>query len=67
MAHLHIDSKYKATGLGLHLTLNSLGFLAASLITGIFWQLYGAKPNFSAISLLSLLLLPYFIRISKKV
>jgi MFS family permease len=63
---LHIDPKYKATGLGLHLTLNSLGFLFASLITGVFWQLYGAKTVFSIISLLSLLLLPYFMRVSKK-
>jgi MFS family permease len=63
---LHIKPEYKATGLGLHLTLNSLGFLAASIVTGAVWHLYGAKVIFSIISLLSLLVVGYFLMLKDK-
>ncbi len=63
---LHIAPEYKGTGLGLHLTLNSLGFLAASLLTGIVWQFTGAKTIFSSISLLSLLVVGYFFRMKEE-
>lgn len=57
---LHIPNEYKATGLGLHLTLNSLGFLVASLFTGLVWQFTGAKTIFTCIALGSLFLVYYF-------
>ncbi len=63
---LHISPEYKATGLGLHQTLNSLGFLAASVITGMVWQLVGAKVIFSIISLGSILLMGYFFLMKEK-
>lgn len=63
---LHIAPEYKATGLGLHLTLNSLGFLVASLLTGVVWQFTGAKTIFSIISLLSLMVIGYFSLLKEK-
>ncbi len=64
---LHIPPEYKATGLGLHLTLSSLGFLVASVLTGMVWQVYGAKLIFSIISLGSFALIGYFYLLKDKV
>jgi MFS family permease len=63
---LHIVPEYKATGLGLHLTLNSLGFLLASVLTGLVWQLTGAKVIFSVISILGLFVIGYFMLLKEK-
>ena len=58
---LHIPKEYKATGLGLHLTLSSLGFMLASFITGIIWQYGGATKAFSVISIMGIVVIGYFL------
>lgn len=57
---LHIAPEYKATGLGLHLTLSSLGFLVASVVTAFLWNMTGPKVVFSFVALLGLLVIGYF-------
>lgn len=50
----------QATGMGLYLTLNSLGFLAATAGTGLLWSLAGSAVAFSVIALLSIIVISYF-------
>jgi MFS family permease len=58
---LHIDPQYRATGLGLHMTLNSFGLLCASVMTGFLWDSVGARVIFSFVSLFSLCIAGYFL------
>ena len=58
---LHVPSEYKATGLGLNLTINSLAFLVASVLTALLWQNFGAQFTFTLISLGGFLLVFYFL------
>lgn len=63
---LHIPKEYKATGLGLHFTLNSLAFLVASILTAVLWSLTGAKFLFSVIALGNLFVIAYFLFLIEK-
>lgn len=58
---LHVPAEYKATGLGLQMTLSSLAFFVASLITGILWNKVGSSLTFSIISIGTFLVMLYFI------
>ena len=62
---LHVPQEYKATGLGLHLTLSSFGFMAASFLTGVIWQTWGAGTAFSIISISAIFIVFYFLNIKK--
>lgn len=57
---LHVPSEYKATGLGLHMTLSALAFFAASFITGVLWNKVGSALTFTIISIGTCIVMLYF-------
>ncbi len=57
---LHVPAEYKATGLGLQMTLSSLAFFAASLFTGILWKQVGSSLTFTILSLATVIMILYF-------
>lgn len=50
----------QGTGLGLFMSLNSVGFLVASLLTGLAWTWWGDAATLAVISTLSLVAVGYF-------
>lgn len=55
-----LNQNTQGTGLGLFMSLNSVGFLVASLLTGTMWSWWGGPPTLALISLLSLVAVGYF-------
>lgn len=60
---LHIPSAAKGRGFGLHLALNTVGFLAGSIITGVLWKYANSANTFTLVALLSLPVVFYFVRL----
>ncbi len=57
----HLSADSQGTGLGLYLTCQSVAFLVSSTATGIVWNQWGPTVVFSGISMLTALLLVYFV------
>ncbi len=58
---LSVPSEYKATGLGLYMTLRSLAFLVGTILTGYLWSLYGAYIIFNLVAVLTAFVVGYFV------
>ncbi|MES3030878.1 MAG: MFS transporter [Patescibacteria group bacterium] len=63
---LSIPSQYRATGIGLHLSVNALGFFIGSVSFGFLWTFAGAPIAFGVISLLALPVALYFYLLKKQ-
>lgn len=63
---LHMPQGSTARGFGLHLGLNTLGFLVGSLVFGILWKYIGSANTFTVIALLAIPVIFYFTRLSIK-
>jgi len=57
----YLTKETQGTGLGLYMTGSSVAFLISSIVTAAAWQIFGAAITFATISMISLLLVPYFI------
>jgi MFS family permease len=56
----------KATGLGLQLTINTLGFFIGSVAMGTSWKYFGSSASFSIVALLAIPIAFYFYFLKQK-
>lgn len=64
---LHMPEGSSGRGFGLHLGLNTLGFLVGSLVMGALWKYIGSANSFTIVALLALPVIFYFVRLSATV
>ncbi len=57
---LCIPPQYRATGIGLHLSINAIGFFVGSVSFGFLWTYMGAPAAFGTVALLALPIALYF-------
>lgn len=60
---LHMPSESKGRGFGLHLALNTLGFLVGSIVTGVVWRYVDSGNTFTFIALLAIPVIFYFVKL----
>ncbi len=63
---LTIPKDHRATGIGLHLSVNALGFFIGSSLFGFLWAFVGAEIAFVTVSLLALPIAAYFFFLTKQ-
>ncbi len=58
---LHVPPEFKATGLGLQLSLSAIGFFVSSVVTGVLYITLGGTITFILLSMAGLFVITYFI------
>lgn len=57
---LHIPAESRGKGFGLHLGLNTLGFLSGSILAGVLWHYFGSVYVFTGVALIAVIVSIYF-------
>ncbi len=60
---LHIPEQSRGKGFGLHLGLNTIGFLVGSILAGVLWHVFGSTYVFTGVGFIALAVATYFIRL----